>query len=1001
MCPPVWDLITALVATPRGGAGEDASDEDGSAGAARRVELAHTVASHFIGILLRTTKSEGSAEEKQPGEKSAAPTREADAHQSAALAEWVIRALAASGSDDSALARGAGPDAVASPQAFAALCASFRSTSVHTKAVVCRILSWIVRRWRLQALAAAAAPSTSADVRAADSAARLALAKARLQALPLARIETLVQRRLARESTSVASKAPLCFSAYVRALAALAVEAARYLRDAAGESDEARDGGVALATIVTAGACAAAADQLVSPSAPIVEEAGRESLTISWFDGRSSDDAGATAGPAASSYTVAICECSATLLRARGAAAEGPVDPRDAKTALAERTFDVVYEGAEAYCKIGALVARSTYACRVRSVSAAGAISPWSSYVFATVGSRVPFGFDPVRCGPNIALESLDANANANMNMDGAVPFVLDDAAPSYGLDLGLGLGFGGALLSSEAGVASAAANAAVAAAVGGGTVAARGADAGEMAGASFAALDGAPHTGAASAGAALAPSRAALASSPRSSSRRPVPTMLKAAYGGNESWSIVLATHGFVTGRNSWAVRIDESSTAYLFVGVAAAAVDREGFLGGDEHGWGLIGDGALYHRRAKARSYGHKFGEGDVVGVTLDMDVGTLSFSRNGVNLGVAFVGIRGKLFPAVAFYSRDQRATLTFVDGMTQCLCPGLGINVAGTSPAQPTLRQLVDAATLAESMVVPTVGVVGGVKAAAAEGATETSTDSADATGGLAGGDTAGAFVPTLPSSVVRPAFDSHCAWLAGHSLRCRTAARLDMELDVSPAACEVFGFRSGDEIASSALFHSATEWNSALDAGEDESEAVAAAAAAAAAAAGASSGGASGAAAEGGSASQTSSGGTPPRTAVATVLGVADNRLWVRWRADAEKGARGDAAAATEHATVVPRGDAWFISPQHLRKYPGDLKLVRRPEKEACAAPTGASAPCTLTTFATLVAPSFGWDVRCDTAIVQALNAAAVSLRCSPYNVPCADAVAACLPVLNR
>ena len=65
-----------------------------------------------------------------------------------------------------------------------------------------------------------------------------------------------------------------------------------------------------------------------------------------------------------------------------------------------------------------------------------------------------------------------------------------------------------------------------------------------------------------------------------------------------------------------------------------------------------------------------------------------------------------------------------------------------------------------------------------------------------------------------------------------------------------------------------------------------------------------------------------------------------------------------------------------------------------------AVATGASAPCTFATFATLVAPAFGWDMRCDAAIVQALNAAAVSLRCSPYNVQCADAVAACLPALN-
>ena len=66
--------------------------------------------------------------------------------------------------------------------------------------------------------------------------------------------------------------------------------------------------------------------------------------------------------------------------------------------------------------------------------------------------------------------------------------------------------------------------------------------------------------------------------------------------------------------------------------------------FLGGDENGWGYIGDRALYHKRNKVKLYGERFGQGDVIGVTLDMDEGTLSFDKNGEDLGVAITNLNG---------------------------------------------------------------------------------------------------------------------------------------------------------------------------------------------------------------------------------------------------------------------------------------------------------------------------------------------------------------------
>ena len=118
--------------------------------------------------------------------------------------------------------------------------------------------------------------------------------------------------------------------------------------------------------------------------------------------------------------------------------------------------------------------------------------------------------------------------------------------------------------------------------------------------------------------------------------------------------------------------IRIDSSQTSYLFIGLATKQADTSSFLGGDEFGWGYIGDRALYHKRAKQKVYGEKFSQGDEIGVTLDMDKGTLSFSRNDEDLGVAFKGLAGELYPAVAFYNQSQRVSLV----RTSFDCPKVG-------------------------------------------------------------------------------------------------------------------------------------------------------------------------------------------------------------------------------------------------------------------------------------------------------------------------------------
>jgi hypothetical protein len=46
---------------------------------------------------------------------------------------------------------------------------------------------------------------------------------------------------------------------------------------------------------------------------------------------------------------------------------------------------------------------------------------------------------------------------------------------------------------------------------------------------------------------------------------------------------------------------------------------------------------------------AYGSTVADGDVVGVALDMDAGTLTFYKNGVSMGTAFTSISGTYLPS----------------------------------------------------------------------------------------------------------------------------------------------------------------------------------------------------------------------------------------------------------------------------------------------------------------------------------------------------------------
>ena len=67
--------------------------------------------------------------------------------------------------------------------------------------------------------------------------------------------------------------------------------------------------------------------------------------------------------------------------------------------------------------------------------------------------------------------------------------------------------------------------------------------------------------------------------------------------------WGAVLSTQYFSpkSGIHRWAVKLDKCERGHVFIGVSTSQASVRTYVGGDKHGWGMIGTQALWHDRRK----------------------------------------------------------------------------------------------------------------------------------------------------------------------------------------------------------------------------------------------------------------------------------------------------------------------------------------------------------------------------------------------------------------
>lgn len=125
----------------------------------------------------------------------------------------------------------------------------------------------------------------------------------------------------------------------------------------------------------------------------------------------------------------------------------------------------------------------------------------------------------------------------------------------------------------------------------------------------------------------------------------------------------LVRSTISKSSGKWYWEETVVSTLTHEPVVGVANSTANLTLYLGGDINGWGYYGDNGNKYNNNSGVAYGATFVAGDVIGMALDMNAGTLTFYKNGVSQGTAFTGLSGSIFAADGNTNESSVTTANF--------------------------------------------------------------------------------------------------------------------------------------------------------------------------------------------------------------------------------------------------------------------------------------------------------------------------------------------------
>jgi hypothetical protein len=122
------------------------------------------------------------------------------------------------------------------------------------------------------------------------------------------------------------------------------------------------------------------------------------------------------------------------------------------------------------------------------------------------------------------------------------------------------------------------------------------------------------------------------------------------------------LGSIAMTTGKWYWEVTSLTSATGQGGIGVFNSLANTTSWLGAGTNSWAYWNGGEKY-TNASGTAYGASWGAGDVIGVAVDADVGSITFYKNNVSQGVAYTGLTGPFYPAHCAFSSGESMAVNF--------------------------------------------------------------------------------------------------------------------------------------------------------------------------------------------------------------------------------------------------------------------------------------------------------------------------------------------------
>jgi hypothetical protein len=119
-----------------------------------------------------------------------------------------------------------------------------------------------------------------------------------------------------------------------------------------------------------------------------------------------------------------------------------------------------------------------------------------------------------------------------------------------------------------------------------------------------------------------------------------------------SSAWRAVRSTMFVSSGKWYWEGTLDGSGSDIGMIGVSNQSASLS--APPDANAWGYNGSNGNKFHNGVSSAYGATYGNGNTVGIALDMDAGTITFYKNGSTQGEAFSGLSGSLTPTFFQYA-----------------------------------------------------------------------------------------------------------------------------------------------------------------------------------------------------------------------------------------------------------------------------------------------------------------------------------------------------------